>query len=748
MENIKEDGGEQESGGRRARKEDPSPAEVSFRPRKRVCAVQEHSRHRLEEEENNLSKEETSLEQMRLWQTKRRVDRSKAVRGQRPGGCRMGMSGRSEENIVAPVVERQQHKCCNFYSWLRQSRSTSPRRLTESFFSPEGGRRKKELRQCAKELMMERLEPLIVVKRASETTAARHRCRKGGYRTCFGLKGHDGCVNGMQFCPKGEYLVSGSDDRHLIVWKICEWNALMRCRSDTGKRVVPATVIRTDHSLNIFSCEFDADRKWLLSSSHDGSVIRTEIENPNTSVTVRRQRGLSSAYEAHFIDSTADKALACFDTGTIKLFDFRDNSPGLIVFSSGSRLQQESPVYSIGVHDAHQFKVVATTAAATRMLDLRMVAGSRHATDLIYQNSKSSSELSADRLTEHRSHEESVENLSGANRAHFSWDGKMLLLVRAGTNSNERSFLRKSTEFKKTNWPLVYPSHLPLPVYELKSTLWINEQTLKSGTWLPDGLQIAIGSDNFQVHVWRLPGGPGSAAYEDLVSSQQTEILQVAYRLNGHESIVNCCVSTPPFSDSMPYLATSGIEKVIRLWTPERVGCRGAEDLYADADGQDLLEEETDTEYRLLHGIERRSRTLVYRRRRAQQLPLWWQQINTGRMVREDIPTIQLSWAFDTTPTRQVAEWVRAKAWPIGPSFVDQAAVASSDEDSLFSVDTIQDDSSEDETRSYGDWLAQKWNMRSLPEIRSEDGSSDDEIILDNVEEESEEESSLDTDDD
>eukprot|EP00922_Rhytidocystis_sp_ex-Travisia-forbesii_P047979 GHVS01071495.1.p1 GENE.GHVS01071495.1~~GHVS01071495.1.p1 ORF type:complete len:401 (+),score=52.06 GHVS01071495.1:28-1230(+) len=386
MENIKEDGGEQESGGRRARKEDPSPAEVSFRPRKRVCAVQEHSRHRLEEEENNLSKEETSLEQMRLWQTKRRVDRSKAVRGQRPGGCRMGMSGRSEENIVAPVVERQQHKCCNFYSWLRQSRSTSPRRLTESFFSPEGGRRKKELRQCAKELMMERLEPLIVVKRASETTAARHRCRKGGYRTCFGLKGHDGCVNGMQFCPKGEYLVSGSDDRHLIVWKICEWNALMRCRSDTGKRVVPATVIRTDHSLNIFSCEFDADRKWLLSSSHDGSVIRTEIENPNTSVTVRRQRGLSSAYEAHFIDRSAEKALACFHTGTIKLFDFRESGPGSIVFSSRSRLQQESPVYSIGVHDAHEYKVVATTTATTRMLDLRMFPGSRQATELIYQN--------------------------------------------------------------------------------------------------------------------------------------------------------------------------------------------------------------------------------------------------------------------------------------------------------------------------------------------------------------------------
>ncbi|KEP62383.1 UNVERIFIED_CONTAM: WD domain, G-beta repeat-containing protein [Hammondia hammondi] len=138
--------------------------------------------------------------------------------------------------------------------------------------------------------------------------------------------------------------------------------------------------------------------------------------------------------------------------------------------------------------------------------------------------------------------------LRGSHRVHFSWSGKLMLLI----------LTRKP--------PLVYATGGQFPLFELRSDGWWNLVTLKSGCFLFDDRHIAIGSEDKRVHVWRLPD---VIDFEAHAVHRRTTILYSAYTLSGHLSIVNCCASTPPIGvgRASPVLATCGIERMIRLWT-------------------------------------------------------------------------------------------------------------------------------------------------------------------------------------
>ncbi|PFH31874.1 WD domain, G-beta repeat-containing protein [Besnoitia besnoiti] len=141
-----------------------------------------------------------------------------------------------------------------------------------------------------------------------------------------------------------------------------------------------------------------------------------------------------------------------------------------------------------------------------------------------------------------------IRPLRGAHRVHFSWSGKLMLLI----------LTRKP--------PLVYATGGQFPLFELRSDGWWNLVTLKAGCFLFDDRHIAIGSEDKRVHVWRLPD---VIDFEGHAVHHRTTILHSVYTLSGHLSIVNCCASTPPIGvgRSPPVLATCGIERMVRLWT-------------------------------------------------------------------------------------------------------------------------------------------------------------------------------------
>eukprot|EP00920_Eleutheroschizon_duboscqi_P028145 GHVT01068758.1.p1 GENE.GHVT01068758.1~~GHVT01068758.1.p1 ORF type:complete len:815 (+),score=35.65 GHVT01068758.1:6293-8737(+) len=142
-------------------------------------------------------------------------------------------------------------------------------------------------------------------------------------------------------------------------------------------------------------------------------------------------------------------------------------------------------------------------------------------------------------------------------RVLFSWTGDLLLTIGRSTKN-----------------PLVYRTFDLTPSYELLAKGWCNLMTLKTGCWLGDDRHIAIGSENRNIYIWKLPRGMPQRISGPNGNIQTVKLLPVLV-LQGHACIVNCCAASPPewLSRSPPFLASSGIEKAVRLWQPQLLPC-------------------------------------------------------------------------------------------------------------------------------------------------------------------------------
>ena len=74
------------------------------------------------------------------------------------------------------------------------------------------------------------------------------------------LKGHEGCVNAVEFNSSGGVLVSGSDDRRVLLWNWASQTKLFEYPSG--------------HSDNIFQTKFMpfTDDRKIVTSAGDGQV--------------------------------------------------------------------------------------------------------------------------------------------------------------------------------------------------------------------------------------------------------------------------------------------------------------------------------------------------------------------------------------------------------------------------------------------------------------------------------------------
>ncbi|KAL8427822.1 hypothetical protein Efla_005430 [Eimeria flavescens] len=130
----------------------------------------------------------------------------------------------------------------------------------------------------------------------------------------------------------------------------------------------------------------------------------------------------------------------------------------------------------------------------------------------------------------------------------YSWDGRLLLVIRRG------------------KIPLIYSTDWELPLFELRSEGYINVKTMKGGCFFTDGRHVACGSENLKVHLWRLPSPLPH-------HPSATQSLNRIALLHGHLCVINCCASPAPDSPlglwGPPMLATSGVEKMVRVWSYE-----------------------------------------------------------------------------------------------------------------------------------------------------------------------------------
>ncbi|TRY91365.1 hypothetical protein DNTS_008521 [Danionella cerebrum] len=106
--------------------------------------------------------------------------------------------------------------------------------------------------------------------------------------------------------------------------------------------------------------------------------------------------------------------------------------------------------------------------------------------------------------------------------------------------------------------PVLYELHSRLPSFQFDNQGYFNSCTMKSCCFAGDRDQyILSGSDDFNLYMWRIPsdpeaGGPG-------------RVVNGAFMvLKGHRSIVN----QVRFNPHTYMICSSGVEKVIKLWSP------------------------------------------------------------------------------------------------------------------------------------------------------------------------------------
>ncbi|KAJ8954049.1 hypothetical protein NQ318_004353 [Aromia moschata] len=126
---------------------------------------------------------------------------------------------------------------------------------------------------------------------------------------------HKGCVNTICWNETGEYILSGSDDQHLVI--------------TNGYNYEVKTDYSTSHRANIFSAKF-------LPCSNDTQIVScSETELYFTQVVIRPKETYDNQFNCHAgtttyevvtIPNDPNSFLSCGEDGTVRWFDLRTKS--------------------------------------------------------------------------------------------------------------------------------------------------------------------------------------------------------------------------------------------------------------------------------------------------------------------------------------------------------------------------------------------------------------------------------------
>ncbi|XP_063539342.1 DDB1- and CUL4-associated factor 5 [Cydia strobilella] len=328
------------------------------------------------------------------------------------------------------------------------------------------------------------------------------------------LKCHFGCVNAIEFSSNGEILVSGGDDRRVMLWQFGQ--AIV----DRGQ----PEAMKSTHQSNIFCLGITDDSKKIYSGGNDDMVIVHDVASKRPVEVLSHQRAVCCLS----IDPYNDRVVSTAgNDGRLLLFDTRQSVHESLVIS-----RSRKAFHGVMFHPTQK--------------DILVSANARDGVAL--------------------------------------WDlksPKRPLIRYTGTNGPFQNSM--SVRFNKAGThvlalrrrlpPVLYALYEQEPRAEFYHQDYYNSCTMKSCSFAGESDKYVLsGSDDFNLYLWKVPE-PGC---EDVVVESPHIVLY------GHRSIVNQVRFNPQYS----LIASSGVEKIIKLWsTMEYPAMRG--DLLESATGSD-----------------------------------------------------------------------------------------------------------------------------------------------------------------
>ncbi|XP_019727847.1 DDB1- and CUL4-associated factor 5 [Hippocampus comes] len=312
------------------------------------------------------------------------------------------------------------------------------------------------------------------------------------------MLGHFGCVNAIEFSNNGgEWLVSGGDDRRVLLWHMEE---ALHARSKPLK-------LKGEHLSNIFCLAFDSSNKKVFSGGNDEQVILHDVERRETLNVFLH---IDAVYSLSVSPVNDNVFASSSDDGRVLIWDTREPPHGepfcLANYPSAFHSVMFNPVEP-------RLLATANSKEGVGLWDIRKP----RSTLLRYGGSMS---------------------LQSAMSVRFNSTGTQLLALRRRLP------------------PVLYELHSRLPSFQFDNQGYFNYCTMKSCCFAGDRDQyILSGSDDFNLYMWKIPKDPETGG----------RVVNGAFMvLKGHRSIVN----QVRFNPHTYMICSSGVEKVIKVWSP------------------------------------------------------------------------------------------------------------------------------------------------------------------------------------
>lgn len=336
------------------------------------------------------------------------------------------------------------------------------------------------------------------------------------------LNGHSGCVNTVCFNSTGDFLASGSDDTQVIFWN---WTAKTKMFS-----------YPSGHGDNIFQVKIMpfTDDQMVVTSGADGEVRLGQVNDGgkvNTKMLAEHHGGV---HNLAIEPGSPYIFYSCGEDAFVQHYDLRTPSATKLFWCSRltkakhPRGSTRLNAIVIDPRNPNYFAVAGSDGYA-RVYDLRNCKW----------DGSSLTDRPVDTFCPPRliaNEDVHITGLAYSNTSELlvSYNDELVYLFQKNMGLGPSPHLTPPEELETFNNPQVYIGHR-------------NSRTVKGVSFFgPSDEFVMSGSDCGHIFIWRKKGG---------------ELLRI---MVGDRHIVNCLESHP----YLPVIATSGIEKNVKLWSP------------------------------------------------------------------------------------------------------------------------------------------------------------------------------------
>ncbi|KAJ8683820.1 hypothetical protein QAD02_019612 [Eretmocerus hayati] len=311
------------------------------------------------------------------------------------------------------------------------------------------------------------------------------------------LYSHYGCVNAIEFSNQGDLLISGGDDKRVLLWNV------EKAIQEHGEPIV----MKAQHSSNIFCLGYNNSKTRIFSAGNDDQVIVHDLQTTDVLNFFRHEKpvyGLSVHPQNDHVFASA-----C-DDGRILVYDTRGsaNSPENFFCVA----QHKSPFHSVMFNPVEpNLLATANTKEGVSMWDVR-----KPLKPVLRYGSEGPAQ--------------------SCMNVRFNEAGTVLLALRRRLP------------------PVLYAVNSTTHLCQFDHPGYYNSCTMKSCCFAGNNDEyILSGSDDFNLYMWKIP------------SDDSIKLVDSAHIiLRSHRSIVN----QVRYNKVNCVFASSGVEKIIKLWSP------------------------------------------------------------------------------------------------------------------------------------------------------------------------------------